>query len=59
MKLCLSVAVALVLGVIFAAPSADATPGAICFSDANCGYGEVCIKEHSWSPSGVCIKGSH
>jgi hypothetical protein len=48
----------LVLAGSLAENSAEATPGALCFSDANCNYGEICIKEYSWSPSGLCIKGS-
>jgi hypothetical protein len=32
--------------------------GQLCWSQSQCGYGEICVKEHDWSPSGRCVKGS-
>jgi hypothetical protein len=58
MKLSIFGAVVAVLFVLFATRSADARPGAMCFSDANCDYQEICIKDHSYDPYGHCIRGS-
>jgi hypothetical protein len=50
--------VVLVLSVLFAPSAAEATPGQFCMKDGDCGFQEVCIREHTWSPSGVCVKGA-
>jgi hypothetical protein len=56
MKSAIVAAVAIALLTVLASTrKAQAYPGQMCMNTSTCGHCEICIKEHSYDPTGKCL----